>query len=587
MADELQRPEHLEQPQPLDSPRRDWFPLGVALALIIFCLTVRGVFHVPLRPEGGNAKDRASTANLADAPDNLTYAAWAQQCRRGDFLMESLYTIQPHRAILFNPYFAAVGLLSRWTGLHVLLVMNLLGLLAAAGAVLVVYRIALALGMGRLAARWACLFLAFGSGLTACQHWLSQPLLGRRLLNGADVVFLDAIGHSTFMVFPYHSVALALAAVVVWMVVLALRPARDGFPPPPRAIYVAAAFVLTLLLSWVHPYEILLPLLAMIAWVVLGQILVVPNDSTKRVRILLCILLALAAAPQVLFGIYLSTQPAWDEFLRNAREVPISARQWIVGFGMLLVLAIIGCRRVMERGVWADAGGWILAWLACAIALLIGLQVRFTKLVDGSSIMMCLLAGCGAAMLWNVTASRKALRVLVIALLIPVFTTPILLLDMYRAYARGGGNPPAVYDPEIATLLGDPNHLTGPRLDVLCDARTGVYLPGLYGYRVFAGNWALTPDLATKTAILEVAGITPPLPPLPPPTTGETQRPQLPPASLEIFQKLLRLHKWDRILLTRTCGAEAFIFGEAGWEQIGSSTHYVLFARAGERPSAP
>jgi hypothetical protein len=288
---------------------------------------------------------------------------------------------------------------------------------------------------------------------------------------------------------------------------------------------------------------------------------------------------------------WMSTQPVWDQFSLMARTISVSARQWIVGYGMFLPLGAIGCyRAVRGRGDFRrGAGGGLVRWFVLLVVLLIGLQVRFTKLCNGGPVVMCLLGGFGAATVWEWAGRRRGAwlapaRIAVAVALALSFTTLPALNEMYRALASGVGNPPTRFDPQIDQLIRQTPHAPGGRpLRVLCDAQTGGLLPGLYGCQVFAGHWALTPDYHRRAAMLYDVGLTPP--PAPDAATAPSGASAEPPASLEHFQILIGHYNWDRVLIAKRSAAEAFAWGEPKLHMVAETSRWLMFAV--EQPPSP
>ena len=457
--------------------------------------------------------------------------------------------------------------------------MNFLGLMAMAAAVFVTYRIAIECGFPTLAARWAIAFLAFGGGVSTLQRGLAL-LIHHRLTNGIDVSYLDLLGHSTFMVYPYHSVALALLAL---MMLFSLRAIRGSRPA------LLAAIGLALLLSWVHPYEVVLPLLALGIWSA-ASLIAQPREHAHRRRLVQTILLGLATAPAVLYGAYIGRLPVWSTFSRLSLNLPVSTREWCVGYGIMLLLALVGGYTILrdhKRGASDVATPWLAWWLGCFLLLFVVLQLPITKICDGFSIPLSLLAGAGAAMLWtraaqhsSASSSPPLAKWAMALLLIVPFTTPIGLIYVYRAIAHGVGIPATTFDADIVRLLGDPRSAP-TNLTVLCDANAGAYLPSLYGYRVYAGHWSMTPDVVAKCIALADAGFIPdgPVPaPLDSEPVAATTQPSQPSAAN--FANLIGQYAWDRVLVRKETPAEAFAREAPRLRLLAETSRWMLFAPA-------
>jgi hypothetical protein len=293
----------------------------------------------------------------------------------------------------------------------------------------------------------------------------------------------------------------------------------------------------------------------------------------------------------------MSTKPVWDQFTMMSRTIAVSARQWVVGYGTLTPLGVIGCYRVVGRSRGAvrtaagAAGGWLVTWFALLVVLLIGAQVQFTKICNGGPVVMCLLGGLGAATIWEWAGRfreswRWPARISAAVALAMTFTTLPALNEMYRVLASGIGNPPTRFDPQIGELIEkSARPADGRPLRVLCDVQTGGLLPGIYGCQVFAGHWSLTPDFHRRAAMLYDVGLTPPAAE---PESGAgsgfpAQRDTAAksaesPASLEHFQILISHYGWDRVLIAKRSPAEAFAWGEPRLHMVAETSRWVIFA---------
>jgi hypothetical protein len=98
----------------------------VLLVAIVVCVALRTA-HSGWGLVGAVASsDQPVRYGVAANPtDYLSYSSWARQARDGALTFSDLYTTTPHAAIYFNPFFLAVGWLSRIFSVSPELILNL------------------------------------------------------------------------------------------------------------------------------------------------------------------------------------------------------------------------------------------------------------------------------------------------------------------------------------------------------------------------------------------------------------------------------------------------------------------------------
>src|SRR5437870_3697754 len=93
------------------------FPLFVSLLVLLVVIGFRilggaGFGFVDLNPATG----MVPSGIVDNEHDNFMYLSWAEQAREGYWLFEDRYALEEHPRVFFNPYFLAVGHVSRWLG---------------------------------------------------------------------------------------------------------------------------------------------------------------------------------------------------------------------------------------------------------------------------------------------------------------------------------------------------------------------------------------------------------------------------------------------------------------------------------------
>jgi len=178
-----------------------------------------------------------------------------------------------------------------------------------------------------------------------------------------------------------------------------------------------------------------------------------------------------------------------------------------------------------------------------------------SKFAGGSVLADGLLASYGMGRLLqacSTPAKRRAAGGLIACTIVLMALTPI---EVFAYFAKIGA--PTV-DTDLVAAGGWIRALEGSRIPiVLTDSTAGAVLPGMFGERVYAGHWSLTPDFGERVATLKKAGLDPSAPAEMPYDRG-------------LLAKLLRDTKADYLLLKRTAPAAEAIarcgHAAATWE---------------------
>lgn len=519
------------------------------------------------RPDGSVAYGVAFNAN-----DNLSYTAWAQQASLGRLAFQVLYTTEPHRALMVNPFFLAVGGAARLAGVHPLLVLNLCGLLAAPLTVIFLFLAARALGLTPRAALLAAWLTAFGGGLS----WLTFLLRARLGLNaplGADFCgvlgYYDLFSSTAFLVYPYQAVGFALLAAALWAVAAAERSAAQGRPSLKNlapVVLAAAALAAT------RPYEPVALLLCYGIYAMLGQLRRAP-ETPARWSILAA--LALGAGPFLAYAAWVALQPVWSQFAQASLSLGGERAYWLVGFGLFWPLALIAAWLAHRADAPSPAApaaqarlGLPLIWAALLAFLLLALNANQTKIAAGGFLALALLAGHA----WDRIFAR-------IGRLAPprrVFYTILAILallsmsgSLFKSIPYFRKNAPTA-PAELIQAARAIRAASGDRIPtVLANWSDGALLPGLCGARVYAGHRAFTLQSATKMQELSIAGLQPP------PAQG-AWRVSPTPAALD--RLLAQTPAFDFVLVRADAPAAPLLPGRPGLRLLFAGRQVMLFA---------
>ena len=539
------------------------FPLAVAIAMIAFLVVFRLAIGAGLGcGASGDDPDLLPTGFVGDLRDNYTYASWAQQAGAGAWLLSDAHTTDPHRAIYFNPYYLFVGRAAWWLDIQPFFIMNVLGLLGAGATVFVVFYIALGAGLDESAARWASVLVGFAMGLSvpaaAVYKLLGiDPMADTQRL-GADIWYHDAFGLNCFMTLPYQSLGWALMSLVILAAVTCLKDTPGAWRFRTRLALLAVAAAA---LASVRPYEPVI-LLSSYGLFALAS-LIMPSTRGRSGRIVMVgIVLAAAAAPFVLYQFWVSQQPVWRDFAALAAVSYRSRWSWLIGYGLLLPIAIYGAALAM-RDAQLFAARWFIAWLALLVLLLIVIEVRQTKFSSAGTIPVCILAAQGwTTLIARICAiERPTKRRLAVACLFAVgasffITTPAfaVMLGKHFDSQRSG------FSRHLFAAAQKAIELTPGRPPaILCDDATGNVLTGIAPVRVFLGHSAMTPNFPARADRLATAGFYD--------KTGSAAE----------FDSILRDAKVGFVLVVAERAANEFASAHPSLRIVGRFDQYVLF----------
>ncbi|MEN6405541.1 MAG: hypothetical protein ABFC77_03620 [Thermoguttaceae bacterium] len=474
------------------------FPVVVGLLAIAVVWGHRRYCDAPLGPCLSADSHRALSGWLSNPADNMSYSAWAEQAKRGDWLFSDLFTTDPHAQVYFNPYFQLVGHCAQWFHIESIAVMHLLAIASALLAAVLVYDVSRSLGWSTLAARTSCLLVMFSSGWTA---WFAMT--GAKF-EGADFGYGDLFACNNFATGPYQAFAALVQMLLVWSLIRAEQAcdakssSRIGLL---TLVAVAAAATTT-----VRPYGIVLPLVSYVAYVFLSVWSAVGNEPLAwRPRFQVMTALAFGALPTLAYTDWLTHLPVWHYFAAQSLANPKLALFWTIGFGSTLFLSLWGIHLIARNLRRVPPASWLALWVCMAVGGFIFFELRCTtKLLEGAFVAMSLLAGLAVQ---EIVQDIRQLRPQWMRAASYFLLTAFALsgVPSYFLYLHSFQNRADHYDPEIveatAALAEQPD------VALLTDAITGNRLPGLRGVRVWAGHWSLTPKYRDKARQLEEAGI--------------------------------------------------------------------------------
>jgi hypothetical protein len=471
----------------------------VALGFSILIPLLQVLLHVGARSGLFPTADgqRTGIGVLYNLPDSLSYASWASQAKLGYVTFVDLFTTELHSQALFNLYFLVVGFLARTFGTDALSVMASSSFLLGSLSVFAVLLIARELKFDGPDQILSLVLVLLGSGISGLIFLLES--FGLHLLRpGADAYYLDLFPLTSLIFYPYHAATFVLLAAIV-LLSTRLLAAPDGPGPAPRAVLLGLLFLVT---GLVRPYEAVTLALVFNLAALLG--LVADRGARFWKTVAAVAIVDILALPPAAYAAFMATRPVWGSFAENSMAFETGgAGFFLKGFvilwglaGVGLAFAIADCRKDL---------GFVACWAIVGAALLLLSPSYGTKFAGGSVLPNGLLAAYGIRRLvqesGNAARQRAVGRLVVCAVAVMCLTPIVAIADILQVGA------PQI-DRELLAAGKRIRDLKGTRIPVvLTEPDAAAVLAGLFGERVYAGHWSLTPAYRKKTELLKRAGI--------------------------------------------------------------------------------
>ena len=417
--------------------------------------------------------------------DSLAYQAWAQQAAHGALLFRDKFTALPHAPFLFHPFFLISGWISVLTGGEigvVFLIMKTIGVVLFFAAF---FRYLDFLGLNKVQSVTATLLAGLSSGFGGLivMLGLGPP---RWPLPLVDLMLPDINTFWSLLwnpLFPYSLTLLVL--VMHWLD----RGTREG-----RMGDFWRAGLATGLLALVHPYS--QPL-------VLACAVILPMVRCRKQAVGMLGRYFLAAGP---FLLYLVLMTIFDPLVtrhdvQGRMSSPVLG-SYIYGFGLPLLLTGAGMvlgRQSLLRRWWP-----VVLWFCLAVAFAY-LPLWFQrKLVFGSHIPLCILAGISLGAILERFTDQMARKLvvavaLVIGLPLAASTSAYLLTSEREEAAKNAGGAFYVND-DLMNGLKFLKERSQPSDIVCATLDTSLLIPAFSGNTVLWGHWAMTVDNTERQA---------------------------------------------------------------------------------------
>ena len=505
------------------------YPLILGCILAALVIGVRVVSGVGFG-EGRSAEPFSPLGVFWNEEDNLQYIAWCRQAAEGRWLFADRFTLEPHDHVVFHPLFLLIGRIAAAIGATPLCVMVAGGVAVIPVITTAAYCCARFLGLSVSTARSAVLILSAGYGMSRLGGVIWSTATGSAggplppWLVGADLFYYDALFFPTFFEYPFITICYAVLAVQCAVLARADAQAVVGAT---SSRWLIALVLLQLLLGLSHPYEHIL-IAAAYGLAIIGSF-VVPGGSreTTRRRFPVLVALVVPSGLVVAYYLWLSQLPVWRDVARQSLAIPCPRTVWILGYGALLPLAVVGGWLVIRdlhrsRSLGpddvenaSDCGRclWLVTWAALVLGLLIGLESSRSKVCAGGYLPLAMLGAIAMEPLRSRATSagytaRTGLRFIVrLALWALLLQGAVWQVGVFARQCQRVRSE--IFD-VAARLAADAEGAGEARPKVLAEPRIARLLVALAGVRVYCGNVYKTPDFQVKQARLVDAGVVEP-----------------------------------------------------------------------------
>jgi len=505
---------------------QEWRFASLITAIVLVLISLPLLFGYLSSPP-----DKQFMGLIEDVPDHTQYLSWWRGFESAPLISNTM-TPEPNRPIFFNLLWWSLAQVSRWTGLGYALIYQAFRWLAGISFLWAVYRLLTQLLPDTHARRTAFLLVTFASGFGWVLVVLKYTLTRGELLFPMDVYISDGNSFHCLLAHPHLAFAAAFIALIfesIW------RGWHER-----RTAYMVRAGTLTLLLGWMHGYDLV------IIYGVTGAFILALwlRDRSIPWRLVWggVIIVLLSCSGAIYSFALTSFDPLWKEILAqfaNAGVYTPSPPHLVVLFGIPLiaaVLTVVGLfrsrqlsrfrrlsrenvsrfRRLSRENVSRfrqlsrenDGNLFLVTWFLAGAGLSYIPTDFQIHMLNSWQIPMAILATKGlydfagpALVKRYPNMGRKVYHWLAVACVIAILPTNIYLWAWRFVDLARHGYPYYLHRDEVAAL----NWLDsgeGPKGVVLSSLTIGQYIPSQTGHRAFIAHWAMTRDYYTKRRLV-------------------------------------------------------------------------------------
>ncbi len=463
-----------------------WWGAVFGTVLLAALLVYAAAFMMP--PPGWNF-----SGFLLNSGDAWGYRAFVRAFAEGGWLIDNPFSDVVREPAFFNLLWFALGKVQRLTGLPFLAIYYALGAVAAGLMFRVILRFTREFGGDGSAGRFAFLLASLGGGV----GWISL-LISRDAptnLRPMDLFHPEGFPVQSALFVPHFALSIALLGTIMAWFHRGVSTGRRGWS--------AASALLTLALSFFHPYHLVTVGIVAGAWVAVEQTL-----GRRRLHRGWADLglLALAMLPAALYYRWFFRQPNWGMWGAGNIVRTQGGAAVLLGLGPLVAMAGVGVWRQRAWGLDARRR-FLLVWSAVGIGLLFSYPLfQFeAKLVEG---LILPLAVLGAGALFSPDDARGTRRKWLAAagvLLAMMPSHAVLVAESLDVVSGSWKNFFPIDWIQGCTLSDDEvelnRYLEGRSLAgsvIMAPISAGRVLPGVSDARVFVSGSHVTRDHARR-----------------------------------------------------------------------------------------
>jgi|GEM_PF-643379 len=465
-----------------------WLALGVITTVPYVVANLR-------TPQG-----HVFTGVLSAYDDTFTYFAWIKQSADGHLLLRDLFTSEPQPRAFFLPLWNIIGFTGRLTGASAPLTFHIARLLAGLLLLMAVRTVAQSVMKSRARVRYTLWLYAMSGGL----GWLVYALKNRNDLLGAlsiagsvDLNMPEAIAFRSVFAQVHFAIGIALLCYAIKIFFGALVEKK-----PSRAF---GAGLLGSLLALVHPYMVVV-VVSVTFVTVLTRLGIVDKskDGPRNYTLVARTFAAFGAAliPGVGYLFYLNrTNEVLREWLRVTDTLSPAPQEYLLGFGIVAALAVVGFRLL-----WSSRtayGRLLLIWALVQAALLYAPISFQRRLVEGLQLPLAIAAS--VAVFWiarrlfggRAASYRKILLAGVIT--ICSITNVGFIVGQLVANGNASSTDSRRYVPvDLVAAFEWLRTQADPDAVLFSHYLTGNLAPAMTGLRVFLGHYGQTINAEEK-----------------------------------------------------------------------------------------
>lgn len=441
--------------------------------------------------------DWAFMGILANPQDGATYFAKIREGMEGAWLYELQHTPEEHEPAGFFLFYLMLGQIARLLGFSPFIIFHLARIAATFFMFTALYRLGAHVWQRQRPRQLFFLLTSVGSGL----GWLFSPFVAGTDQLPPDLGIPEAFPLYAAYANPHFPLSIGLLAMLAGIYLMVFRP---GYTKAPTAENGGSLVLL---------YSVILALIQPPALIGIGGALfvfIVVSGYTRREipwhEIRWSSMLVLPALPvAVYYFMVIQTNAIFLEF--NDQNVIPSPNIFltIIGFGLLVIIAIPGIYRAVRRFV-RDGDQFMLLWLiinVIAIYLPTDLQRRF---FIGLIIPLVYFAVRSLEDYWFEHIEARWRQVALVMVLVSMLPSNLLVMGipLFGALVdeESGGNTAILLEEEYMLLFDWLNEFGSENEIVLASPETGLWIPAETPLRpVYAHPIESVPTEALKSQL--------------------------------------------------------------------------------------